>query len=151
MLQRYRTLRVCRWTGTVSCILLLTLCVGSEWYWTTLVWRMNHGEILVTFADGIIIPNWLSPSGSSDPASQSRIGEPRLECEVSPAALGAPSLPGDTEIPIWLVIPVLLVPTLLLWRRSTRYPRQGFCPQCDYDLTGITSGICPECGCATKA
>src|SRR5690348_8042081 len=26
------------------------------------------------------------------------------------------------------------------------YKRHGFCPHCDYDLFGNTSGICPECG-----
>jgi hypothetical protein len=25
-------------------------------------------------------------------------------------------------------------------------PRPGRCPACDYDLTGNTTGICPECG-----
>ncbi len=25
------------------------------------------------------------------------------------------------------------------------------CTNCGYNLTGNTSGICPECGCATKA
>ena len=31
----------------------------------------------------------------------------------------------------------------MLWRRSTD---PGFCPACQYDLTGNTSGVCPECG-----
>jgi uncharacterized paraquat-inducible protein A len=26
----------------------------------------------------------------------------------------------------------------------------GHCPSCDYDLTGNTSGVCPECGSAAE-
>jgi hypothetical protein len=30
--------------------------------------------------------------------------------------------------------------------RLTRLPPSGHCRQCNYDLTGNTSGACPECG-----
>jgi hypothetical protein len=33
------------------------------------------------------------------------------------------------------------------WRRARRSCR-GACPECSYDLTGNTSGTCPECGTA---
>jgi len=49
-------------------------------------------------------------------------------------------------MPLWLPSLVLLIPTLLLWRRDRRRPRPGFCRRCDYDLTGNTTGRCPECG-----
>jgi len=28
--------------------------------------------------------------------------------------------------------------------------RGGKCPRCEYDLTGLTDGRCPECGCAPR-
>ena len=31
-------------------------------------------------------------------------------------------------------------------RRRARLTR-GRCPQCEYDLTANTTGVCPECGC----
>ena len=31
------------------------------------------------------------------------------------------------------------------WRRR-RHAARGLCPACGYDLTGNTSGVCPECG-----
>lgn len=35
----------------------------------------------------------------------------------------------------------------LCWRYSRRYRRErGLCERCAYDLTGNTSGVCPECG-----
>jgi hypothetical protein len=48
-------------------------------------------------------------------------------------------------IPIWLLALLVAVPTVRLWRRDRRR-RPGHCQRCSYDLTGNTSGICPECG-----
>ena len=49
-------------------------------------------------------------------------------------------------VPIWM----LLVPSAWLswffYRRSRRNRLIGHCPNCEYDLTGNTSGVCPECG-----
>ena len=50
------------------------------------------------------------------------------------------------QLPLWLPLLILLIPTLLLWRRDRRKPRPGFCRVCDYDLTGNTTGRSPECG-----
>jgi predicted amidophosphoribosyltransferase len=36
-------------------------------------------------------------------------------------------------------------PTLWLWRRDRRR-EPGHCQRCNYDLTGNTGGVCPECG-----
>jgi hypothetical protein len=52
----------------------------------------------------------------------------------------------SVRLPLWLPFLVLVIPTLLLWRRDRRRPHPGFCRRCDYDLTGNTSGRCPECG-----
>lgn len=49
------------------------------------------------------------------------------------------------NVPLGLPFLVLLVPTLLLWRRDRREHRPGFCRRCNYDLTANTSGVCPEC------
>ena len=35
--------------------------------------------------------------------------------------------------------------------RRYRTPKPGRCPTCSYNLTGNTSGVCPECGAACKA
>jgi hypothetical protein len=40
-----------------------------------------------------------------------------------------------------------LLAALLVSRRLTpKGPKPGHCHKCDYDLTGNTSGRCPECG-----
>lgn len=51
--------------------------------------------------------------------------------------------------PTWLVLLISLLSTtlwLLLVSRSQREPPLGGCPGCGYNLTGNTSGVCPECG-----
>jgi hypothetical protein len=38
--------------------------------------------------------------------------------------------------------------SVLRWFRRARLIRSGGCSACGYDLTGNTSGVCPECGTA---
>lgn len=48
----------------------------------------------------------------------------------------------------------LILPTIWLVRRTLRRAyrkRRGLCLTCGYDLTGNVSGVCPECGVATKS
>jgi len=56
-------------------------------------------------------------------------------------------------IPVWcLVVLFSLLPCLWLWRWyffPIRLP--GRCRRCGYNLTGNTSGMCPECGSAIKS
>ena len=55
-----------------------------------------------------------------------------------------------TIVPMWIYAPtVLLVPGWLAWRRiARRFSRLSYpaCECCEYNLTGNTSGVCPECG-----
>jgi hypothetical protein len=39
-----------------------------------------------------------------------------------------------------------LAPLLWVWRRARRRRHKNGCPTCSYNLTGNTSGVCPECG-----
>jgi hypothetical protein len=59
---------------------------------------------------------------------------------------------------LWLCIlaAVLWIPVRAIIYLSTHQQRRrryrlnhGHCVQCDYNLTGNVSGICPECGCAS--
>ena len=34
----------------------------------------------------------------------------------------------------------------LISARAVRRARRGLCPRCAYDLRGVSSGVCPECG-----
>lgn len=62
----------------------------------------------------------------------------------------APSLSvGIVNLLVYASVGALLgdVGARLLKRR----PRVGCCSECDYDLTGNVSGICPECGTPLRA
>jgi hypothetical protein len=56
----------------------------------------------------------------------------------------------DAFIPIWLIaIPSALLPVILIFLKRIRRVRRKHgchCLGCSYDLTGNTSGTCPECG-----
>jgi len=49
------------------------------------------------------------------------------------------------SFPLWPLFCVGFVGTALLWRWDQR-PPPGHCQSCGYNLTGNTSGVCPECG-----
>ena len=53
------------------------------------------------------------------------------------------------RVPTWMLVVVFSL--LPLWRESRRYAkrrrsRANLCIECGYNLTGNTSGTCPECG-----
>lgn len=53
---------------------------------------------------------------------------------------------------VWIRIPLIYFAVALLsfaWFRRRRSAKPGFC-RCGYDLTGNTSGRCPECGVAVS-
>lgn len=52
------------------------------------------------------------------------------------------------DLPLWMPLVGVGIPTCWLWRLSRR-SAPGSCPTCGYDLAGITTGLCPECGKAT--
>ncbi len=49
------------------------------------------------------------------------------------------------EHPLWFLLIVVAAPTGFLFHRH-RQKLRGHCQECGYNLTGNTSGICPECG-----
>lgn len=53
------------------------------------------------------------------------------------------------EFPVWVVAAVCGASAITVWSlRRRRRSAPGCCVHCGYDLTGNTSGRCPECGCA---
>jgi len=59
-------------------------------------------------------------------------GKPRIESDV-------------IHVPQWALFLLFAIPTAYLWWTG-RPSSEGLCRSCRYNLTGNTSGICPECG-----
>jgi hypothetical protein len=56
------------------------------------------------------------------------------------------------SIPVWPVaVGTAVLPAVWLTRRARGRDRPGHCVACSYDITGNTSGVCPECGAAVGA
>lgn len=51
----------------------------------------------------------------------------------------------ELAFPVWTAMLMAGLLTLIAWRHSRRIG-PGYCKDCSYDLTGNTSGVCPECG-----
>ena len=49
------------------------------------------------------------------------------------------------EVPLYALFAAVAIPTLLVWRFWPKPVKPGHC-RCGYNLTGNTSGVCPECG-----
>lgn len=49
-------------------------------------------------------------------------------------------------VPLWQMLLVLLIVGGGAWRLSRRMLPAGHCSACGYDLQGLESGKCPECG-----
>jgi hypothetical protein len=63
--------------------------------------------------------------------------------------IGAPFPTVVVQIPDWLLLSCLAVPSVELWRRRIRRrlrAKARLCVSCGYNLTGNLSGKCPECG-----
>ncbi len=53
---------------------------------------------------------------------------------------------GSLELPLWVPLVALLPLSTFFWWTDRRRSLAGSCQQCGYNLTGNTSGRCPECG-----
>jgi len=54
-------------------------------------------------------------------------------------------------IPDWFLMAMCALAPVgcaVMWRRTLKRRPPGHCRRCNYDLTGNTSGTCPECGTA---
>jgi hypothetical protein len=171
MAQLSRKLRICKWAGMVACLLTAMAFVSSGWWGLQIgltspgaeVWSGGYIQNDVSLSGGVI---WFRHTSWCSTTSRPQIGwhlvrDPQRGWGVlrkypfptiyhqQGKYLSPIYLPFDDYLvmtPLWLPFLFLLIPTVLLWRRGRRKPRPGFCQACGYDLTGNTTGICPECG-----
>ncbi len=82
--------------------------------------------------------------------SEGRVDPRRYQLSVGDLGLGGTLVLIEAKLSLWLVaVFVSAYPTLAFIRgplRRHRRRKRGLCLKCGYNLTGNTSGVCPECG-----
>jgi len=141
MRRRWRKRRVGKWVATG--LLLATLVgwvVSSLWTFGRINGEGGVTVILadggVTFAHGLRFP-----------------GFPRLWVSSSRPVKWGWGLPHVVArpqghhvwVPFWSFVLFSVSVAGYLWWKDRRFPT-GLCLHCGYNLTGNTSGVCPECG-----
>ncbi len=146
------TRRRLKWVGSVACLAAVSVwcysffnavCAFNE----TSALYLGSGRVSVACTP-IRAPG--SASASSMFSDVRRLRGPlwqRLGLELP--EIQAAHIQGDfrlrLSLPLWVVVSLLVVPTVILWYRD-RPPPKGHCRDCGYDLRGNESGVCPECG-----
>lgn len=153
-----------KWTGLLVCAVILSAFVVSHWFWLDLGLAIGNQYISILVKSGHVLADsvdvnklellaWPGEKVANPPPLAVVAGF--LPAPLRDWTLHAPSVDGALQapycwkasVPLWLPLLAMLLPTLLLWRLDRRRrPLLGHCKKCDYNLTGNTSGICPECG-----
>ena len=70
-----------------------------------------------------------------------------LVVQLTPVSRLVPSVvSGCLVVPLWIPLSLVVIPTAFLFWCDRRRVSARCCQACGYDLTGNTSGVCPECG-----
>lgn len=152
MRQPSRIRRITKWTGLGLCSLVLAGWGVSLRYTTQIpigrrAWiHVSDGDLSFGVLDEIQGAG--HPQGEVALERQVRLtrrlrvigsGWPWVERCFAPDGHGI-------HVPFWLLLLTVAAPTAIAFYRDRRRIPPGHCSKCGYDLTGIVSGVCPECG-----
>lgn len=142
--------RIAKWAGIGMCTVIVIVWALSGW---SNVHYVSRSGILLGVESGRLWCAKLSPylafrffSYEEPPkfiVRPSPVPKPYWNWTAQFASSGKNSF---AMLPCWILLSMAVVPTgALIWRDHRRIP-PGHCKKCGYDLTGNTSGRCPECG-----
>jgi len=162
---RRRLRGTCKWGGVTLCVLLCALWLASGWWQIGVLRIGTEGPSLTlgylgagTEAGSIFVCNFSTPDQLDHPWLHWHFYCSRRVTPTPPHTYGAPIAPpawtwrfsgtsGRYQFPLWLPFLLIGLPTgYLFWSDHRRRMRAGCCEKCGYDLTGNTTGRCPECG-----
>jgi hypothetical protein len=144
-----RIRKTVKWGGAVVSVLFLTIWISSRWW--HLGYKSRGGTWAVGVDAGTVVIGYARPGVWSNPHGfLLRFLDPPLHFAWW---FNSESQPLATwwSVPLWVPTVPLLLATCAAWRLDAiarRRGRPGHCAACGYDLTGNTSGVCPECGAA---
>lgn len=138
----HRSVRLAGPSVLVFCLLLLTHVYNLWWAAPPWLLSVSGGRVVVAHYEA---GETLRQEFNIRPAPPIR---PQWAFLPHLATLRSPTNPRAGRC---VVLPVMLLflPAVILGIRLMRVPHRSLdraCPSCGYDLTGNTSGVCPECG-----
>ena len=146
---RTRTRKIIKWTSfSGALILAAVLALASNWYVEYYDWTGKTKYLVAFVHTGVVV---LTESGNNPTAPRRgkgwRINRANTQSTIWPRIRFKSSLNQfSVWVPLWCPILLLTLTSALTWRgKKALYPS---CSSCEYDLTGNTSGVCPECGAA---
>jgi hypothetical protein len=142
-----------KWIGTTVCVLLLVMWVYSVWGSVFRVCRVRNAECTVELTAQNLWFIWVDSGVPRQTEWIFRWRHPlALRLWLPHASGGGMSRNGKNigfrtfNVPLWIPILLIAIPTLFLFWRDHQLNPTGHCQKCGYNLTGNVSGICPECG-----
>jgi hypothetical protein len=151
MTPRPRIRKAIKWGGAAVTALVVVVWIGSGWYSAS--WASTH-DFQVHLTQGRL--ELLIGRAMQFPFSQNFFSLRRdpgsFYWGVHWIRMGK-GAPVIVDIPLWLCVIAMFLPTLAIWRvdilvsRHERAARLNLCPKCGYDRAGLAIGAaCPECG-----
>ncbi len=138
--KRFR--RWIKWTGTVGFItIVLAWVVSHVWIiiWWGSEWHFALGKGIVCVAHEHEAIRFFETGWEIAPSSYKLSGPvPWIVVTSSPNKTSA-------FLAMWIPLLLVTLPTAWLWLKDHPIP-PGHCKGCGYNLTGNTTGLCPECG-----
>jgi hypothetical protein len=141
---RPRASWVLRWGGLAAVVVVLGAIALS------VVWEVTLYSRRVSIGVGGGAVGMLAPGSKDFSACFVSLRADPLDIYFRPVLLRSPSGKVALRVPLWMPLLIVSAPTLLAWRRW-RPAEDGVCTGCGYNLSGITTGVCPECGKAAGA
>lgn len=147
-----RIRRAVKWSGLAACVAAITI-----WAATLRVLAGYSGMSCDVYVGGGVL--WINSISSKSAlgwqtfdARQVSFGGrlvPETGISRSWTSSGQLRRTRYFNIPLWIPVLAMAVPTVWVWRRDRRVP-PGYCQSCGYNLTANVSGACPECGTTTS-
>ena len=148
-----RARRILKWTGIGTSVLLLYGWVmfrfqAVQWWYSspyqeTAIGAWGGNIQFITYNNVVLLP-FIPPPGWS--TNHNMNVPPSWGFNWPVVELSKASRQLRLELPFWLVLLAITLPTAWLWHCDRRRIKPDCCLRCGYDLTSNTSGVCPECG-----
>ncbi len=150
-MERSRRWRVCKRTGAVLSALLL-LAWAASLRWPLIFVKQENVQRCRFIGCAVGEFGFVSmPVEGMFPVSSdwTRVRIP-VEPESRNYGFVLPVVQYESDIvvtiPLWVPLALALVPTAVMYLLDRRRQAPGLCRRCQYDLRGLTSPRCPECG-----